>query len=87
MIETQILTPKISKVKLTSFHEFLGYPNIQHYNLNIKINDFDAVNRVFNKDKSVFKDWKGDNHKQIADALSDEIKYWAVPNIVKEEAE
>jgi hypothetical protein len=35
----------------------------------------------------VFKDWKGDNSKQIAEALSDEIKFWAVPNIVKEEAE
>jgi len=38
---------------------------MHNYNINTKINMFDSVDRMFDKSKSVFKDWKDDNKKNI----------------------
>ena len=76
-----------SKVKLASYHQFLGHAHIQNYNINTKINEFDQLDGVFDKNKSVFKDWKMDKAKTIQDGLIDEIQYWNVPNFVKDEDE
>jgi len=77
----------VSTIKLTSYHEFLGHAFLDHYNINTKVNQFDSVDREFNKDKSVFKDWKTDRPKAIAEGFLDEISYWKVPNFVKDEEE
>ena len=50
---------------LTSYHEFLGQAHLDDYNINTKSNEFDAVNRNFDRNKSVFKDWKIDIEKQV----------------------
>jgi hypothetical protein len=42
---------------------------------------------VFDKSKSVFKDWKLDKSKLIKEGLIDEVAYWNVPNFVKDEEE
>lgn len=79
--------PKISKVKLVSYHQFLGRAHTSDYNVNIKVNDVNAINREFDKDKSVFKDWKIDKPKPIEKGMQDELSYWKVPNFVKDEEE
>lgn len=65
--------PIESNVKLASYHEFLGHAHLQNYNINLKINEFDQLDRVFDKSKSVFKDWKLDKPKLIKEGLIDEV--------------
>lgn len=48
---------------------------------------FDSIDRKFDKNKSVFKDWKTDIEKLIKIGFEDEISYWNVPNFVKDENE
>ena len=65
--------PIESTVKLTSYHEFLGHPFLGDYKINTKVNQFDSVDRVFNKERSVFKDWRLDRPKAMADGFLDEM--------------
>jgi len=76
--------PSIEKTKLTSYHEFLSTAFLGSYNINTKVNEFDSIDRKFDKNKSVFKDWKPDRPKAVADGFKDEISYWNVPNFVKD---
>lgn len=79
--------PRIQKTMVTSYHEFLSTAFMSHYNINTKINEFDSIDRKFDKNKSVFKDWKLDRTKAIQEGFKDEISYWNVPNFVKDEDE
>jgi hypothetical protein len=45
------------------------------------------MNRIFDKDNSVFKEWRLDNNKSLRKGFEEEIQYWKVPNFVKDEAE
>lgn len=85
--EKKKFIPKVAKVALTSYHQFLGRAHLSDYNVNTKLNDFNALDRVFDKDNSVFKDWRLDRPKAIADGFVAEIELWKVPNFVKDEAE
>lgn len=77
----------VSKVKLTSYHEFVGSALLTHYHINTKENKFDAVERNFDLSKSVFKEWKLDRPKMIEQGLVEEVLYWNVANFVKDEEE
>lgn len=79
--------PQVERTRLTSYHEFLSTAFLSSYNINTKINQFDSIERKFDKSKSVFKDWKVDRTKAIQDGFLDEISYWNVPNFVKDEDE
>ena len=60
---------------------------LANYNINTKENKFDAVERTFDRSKSVFKEWKIDRPKAIEQGLLEEIEYWNVANFVKDENE
>ena len=60
---------------------------MKDYNQNIKHTKFNLNDRKFDKSKSVFKDWRLDNPKKIEQNFLEEIKYWKVPNFVKNEDE
>lgn len=60
---------------------------MSNYNINTKVNEFDSIDRKFDKNKSVFKDWKLDKEKLVKEGFQDEISYWNVPNFVKDESE
>ena len=77
----------VSTVKLASYHQFLGRAFVGQYNINTKVNEYDSVDRVFDKDKSIFKDWKLDKPKLIQEGFLDEISHWNVLNFVKDENE
>jgi hypothetical protein len=79
--------PRVSPIVMTSYHQFLSQPHLGDYKCNTKVNEFDKLDRKFDKNNSVFKDWKVDNTKKIKDGLSDEIQFWKVPNFVKDENE
>lgn len=57
------------------------------YNLHIKVNEFDQLDRQFDKNKSVFKEWKVDVPKKIVEGFREEILHWKVPNFVKDASE
>lgn len=58
--------PMVSKVKLTSYHEFVGSAFLgSNYVTNTKENLQNKVERTFDFKKSVFKDWKRDKEKVI----------------------
>lgn len=77
----------ISNIKLTSYHEFVGEAFLYDYNIGKKINEMDKIDRKFDKNRSVFKDWKLDNPKLVAEGFLEEISHWNVPNFIKEEQE
>lgn len=58
---------------MTSYHQFLSQAYLGDYKTNTKINEFDKLDRVFDKNNSVFKDWKLDQPKKICEGLADEI--------------
>ena len=74
----QPFSPKISELTMTSYHQFLGSAHMDDYNLNVKETKLNSQNRVFDKDKTVFKDWKQDNVERIKRNFLEEIKYWKV---------
>ena len=78
--------PIVSTVKLTSYHEFLGHPFLGEYQINTKLKD-SSEDRVFKKEKSVFKDWKIDRPKALADGFVDDVQYWKISGVVKQEDE
>jgi len=77
----------VSEVRMTSYHRFLSRAFSGEYKVNLKVNEFDSVERVFDKSKSVFKEWKEDKPAKIAEGMQQEIALWNVPKIVKEEDE
>lgn len=79
--------PRQSDIRLTSYHQFLSTAHLGDYNLHIKVNEFDELDRRFDKNTSVFKDWKIDVPKKIVEGFREEILHWRVPNFVKEKAE
>ena len=85
--EKPVFDPIESTVKLTSYHEFLGHPFLRDYKINTKVNQFDSVDRVFNKERSVFKDWRIDRPKIMADGFLEEMGYCKIAGVVKEEEE
>ena len=38
----------------------MSHAHLGEYKTNLRVNEFDSVDRKFDKDKSVFKDWKVD---------------------------
>lgn len=58
---------------MASYHEFFSTAFKGNYNINSKVNKFDSIDRKFDKNKSVFKDWKTDNDKRIREGFQDEI--------------
>ena len=74
-------------MKLTSYHEFLGHPFLGDYKINTKVTDFNSVDRNFNRDKSVFKEWKIDRAKVMGEGFLDEVQYCKISGVVKEEEE
>lgn len=85
--EEKKFVPLTATVKLTSYHEFLGRAFLGDYRINTKVNEFDSVDRVFNKDKSVFKDWRLDRPKAMADGFLADVEFWKISGVVKEEEE
>lgn len=85
--EPEPFVPIVSTIKLTSYHQFLGQAHLDKYNVNTKVNEFDSIDRAFEKDKSIFKDWRLDKPKAVCDGFLEEIAYWKVPNFVKDEEE
>jgi len=85
--EKEPFVPLQSDIRLTSYHQFLSTAHLGDYNLHIKVNEFDSVDRRFDKNKSVFKDWKVDVPKKIVEGFREEILHWKVPNFVKDQAE
>lgn len=83
----ETFVPHLSTVKMTSYHQFLGRAYSEEYTVNMKVNEFDSVDRAFDKDKSVFKEWKVDKPKTISEGLLEEVALWKVPNFVKEPEE
>ena len=75
--------PIVSTVKLTSYHEFLGHPFLGEYKINSKLNEGTLENRVFILRKSVFKDWRIDQPKPMADGFLDDVQYWNISGVVK----
>ena len=57
--------PHKTIVKMNSYHQFLGHAHLGDYQINSKVNDFTSSVREFDKNKSVFKDWKLDKPKLI----------------------
>ena len=85
--EEPVFVPKVSTVNITSYHQFLGSAHLSEYNLNIKEQATNNVERKFDRKNSVFKDWKGDNIRKLQDGFLYEVKYWKVPKFVKDEEE
>ena len=85
--EKEPFVPLQSDIRLTSYHQFLSTAHLGDYNLHIKVNEFDELDRRFDKNTSVFKDWKLDVPKKIVEGFREEILHWKVPNFVKDEAE
>jgi len=85
--EKEPFVPLQSDIRLTSYHQFLSTAHLGDYNLHIKVNEFDELDRRFDKNTSVFKDWKVDVQKKIVEGFREEILHWKVPNFVKDEAE
>lgn len=79
--------PKVSKIRLTSYHNFMGEAFLGDYKINNKINLYDTADRGFNKDRSVFKDWRMDRYQLVKDGFLEEVASWKVPNIVKDPEE
>jgi len=48
---------------MTSYHRFLSRAFAGDYVVNLKINEFDSVDRAFDKERSVFKEWREDKPK------------------------
>ena len=53
-------TPIISTFKVLSYHQFMGSAFLEDYNINTKNTKFNVNERKFDKNKSVFKDWRLD---------------------------
>ena len=79
--------PRVSEIKLTSYHQIMSHAHLGEYKTNLRVNEFDSVDRKFDKDKSIFKDWKVDKQQLIKDGFCAEIEFWKVPNFVKDEEE
>ena len=86
-VEKPKFEPRFSDIRCTSYHQFLSTAHLDDYNIHTKVNEFDALDRQFDKNKSVFKDWKLDNNKKIVEGFREEIQHWKVPNFVKDENE
>lgn len=73
---------------MISYHEFLGkIYRSGEYKTGRKGKEDSKIVRQFNKEKSVFKDWKHDNHKKLKVGFLEEIKYWKVGKFVKDPQE
>ena len=83
----ELFIPITSTVKATSYHEFIGHAFLGDYKINTKINKFNSIERVFEKEKSVFKDWKLDKEDKVVEGFLDEVQYWRISGVVKEEEE
>ena len=65
----------------------MGSAFLGDYNINTKNTKFNVNERKFDKNKSVFKDWRLDVPRRIEEGFMNEIKYWKVPNFVKDAEE
>ena len=91
VVEDPPFEPKITNVRITSYHQFMGsahlHPQRPDYNLNTKAADGELAVRNFSKATSIFKDWRDDRKPRIEKGFLEEIKHWKVPNFVKDPRE
>ena len=73
--------------ELLTLHHFIANPSQSDVLVNRKQIARNVMKRVFNKNSSVFKEWKEDNSATLKKATELEIVYWKVPKFVKDENE
>lgn len=78
----------ISQINLTSYHQYIAEPFKGDYHLNHKAKKGNKVKiREFDKNKSLFKDWRLPKESRMTEGFIYEIQFWKVPNLIKDQKE
>jgi len=72
------------QLELTTPETFCVSPFRGHVKLSFKEYRKTDVERLFDKDKSVFKDWKEDNLAKLHKGFEHELSYSRIPKFIKE---
>ena len=79
--------PVTTQFQMTSYHQCLASAHLGRYKVFHQVSKLSESKRNFSKEESIFKDWKPESNSKMVDGFLHEIKYWKVPNMIKQEDE